>query len=1039
MAEMGVAPKDKDSASAGSPDTSTSITNSKRLSSEAGLYEGPRGRTMSRASHTSRPTEHSPVLHPMPKDATQDADHLIWDSDVKVEITPEPETPQDVPVSRDESLAVLKGLAKSPVYKPLKLNAGMFGEHGITRQENVKSSIDLGRRRPWLVKELEAFLEKGGSKVDVKAPQKDDDDADGEGGEKQVFDSAVEVQVIDSETEESALGGGQKPERSALTRNENKENFEPDTPASQRFPSANFPRITTNPFSDPPDRQPSTVSTLTSADADDESSLHTRTPFQPTNTSTANEGDSSLIANAVDSPNVTRRPLRPRSHTKAMRRRGMDIARSSFALRISSRWTSGERDALKGFKDDLMGRAGRIKVDESVKEEGIDVDAWKREQLMKGQTESTLDVRKSVYGEQEAERRGSAWSDDVLKSLEQVKMPEDGDVEEGAEPPTVKLNRNDVLATPVSRYEIRGRERGRSPAKNLLSRFAQAQTGGKAWAKNVIGDLKRSLSRDSMRKGARAGKEAGRSTIEEASRAPTASTVQVNSNERGGVCTLRAVVAPSTDDIAHITSNGTVRRGSANTDSSNDNADSVRTVSGNEGHIYIHPARSSIELPITDNETWQAHLSHDLAMPRRAKKHILDSHTRSEAQLPLKTRAGDSDVRRASSAVCLTSGLEMIPEDRRESTRRLLSSSTGPSVPVTASSASSATWVGHESGSVVNDSQWKGERLASIVSDSDFDVDHGTWKAGEVDTRETGNAEHGAKAMADEGVRKEGPVGVEIVAEAASEGTSGDGNAGDGAPGAAVPNPASQTPITKVTTPKTAAAVVETPSPKHHNNENQLERPRNPTPSSLPTFKFKPTSANKGLAQHPLSTPLLFQTPLRGAYPDRTSSLTPPAQTPTKNGIPTAFGFTFKADAQLPVAPGSAPPFGGFNRNSEKIGSKRGRDYEKESWGKEAGLRDATADPSCVWKRYLCSDGCGRMIREEVGACYCVQTSSEAEKLCHAGEKARVGPICRSTAPVVRYVDGSDDELGAQGDAKVSSEGLVTKGPECCDACMSKE
>ena len=210
--------------------------------------------------------------------------------------------------------------------------------------------------------------------------------------------------------------------------------------------------------------------------------------------------------------------------------------------------------------------------------------------------------------------------------------------------------------TPLSAGEI--------PTKTALSRFTQAQSGGKIWAKNVIGDLKRSLSRNSRR-----GKKStarGTSDIE----IPQLPSIPASGST---IRTLRAVANKSSATLSQVASEPFY-----------------------ESEYTVNNSSTSIA-------SWQQHLSHDLSSRPNVRKTInRTSQLRLDNPHP--------SIRRTSSVPNW-----LIPSKPfSDSQRRLLSNSTTPFIPTTARSLSSE--IASEP-----------HRLASLLSDSDFDQSPASW------------------------------------------------------------------------------------------------------------------------------------------------------------------------------------------------------------------------------------------------------------------------------------------------------------------------
>lgn len=984
---------------------------------------------------------------------TRNGSGLIWSSDVQIEITPSPTSTngpaEKLPGELVDRQTAASNAPASPVDHTTPDNIHLAQVAGSVKKRSlpfthdpskrISSSMDLARRRPWLVKELEAYLDtESGAKY--TAPQEGCPLANNAKDAK-ILESSVEVEVLDDSGLNNAM------EAHLLSPG-------PGSPAflGYRFPSTHFPHArppsaidTTSPTPtavDTPHHQRSSLSASTfTADADDESSLHTSSPIPATST--------------VLSPNVTQRRPKPRSNTKVVRRRGMDISRSSFALRISSRWGSAERECLRGFKDDLLGRSPKHQEKSDFKDNALDGNSYVplgREQEhkkdLKQESNETVGAEATSNGESKTE-----WSREIFENRDGIRMSkgqndanaaEVGDISDldadPAQPAPIKLHRSEDFVDmevnePADTAWVRGRHRSRSPVKNLLTRFAEAQNGGKTWAKGVLGDLKRSLSRDSRPR--------GRGGRYDARHCPCAGlgANSVTSAELAtpGLCTFRAVV-DSSEDIAHAQGGSlhskasqdadSTRRGSAQT--------SASAVSGSvtEGNLYLHPTESR-SVPAS-SESWHAHLSHDMALPRRSKKHILRNAALSKSEVRLPTdvcmeRHGPALQRRNSSAVTMNRNFisrssPLLPSveygyppearyyhqhqtgnDDEESKMRLLSSSSGRSIPVTASSRSSGAWFGHESGSASGSYsapgsanwKWKGERLASIVSSSEFEVGNelveNPWNESkaEVLVNDTAgspsNQVFGREHTLARGVLEHSREGsVKSIT-------------------ASYQHPYDITPSSA------------THPPEYH---QQLPRPRNPTPSSAPTFRFKPhiqpqptnSKSAQVLTKHPLSTPLRISTPNRPNLPLRTTSLSsPPLSTLTRMGLPAS---------------------------------------------KTALTHSPTEHFACIWKRYLCAGvdgggGCGRIAKEEVISCICGwqrsarldegegdqverivvdKHGSEEEILDSHGEEV----VCRSTAPVVRYVESASGLLGRGANEESDYPEDKTGVEPRCEQCKTK-
>ena len=316
------------------------------------------------AAEAKQPTEERGRTH------VRNGSGLIWSSDVQIEITPSPtSSPKAAGFIFDDEKEVVDfaqsdavptaqsriNEASTPIH-----NAGMFSTAASTPRNapatyspgHVPSSIDLARRRPWLVKQYGDYLQKKKEAAenqfdnqsgtltgttcftDVTAKQNETDN--------KILESTVKVEVLDDSALNDALHSDLPPL--------------PTSPMSPRyrFPSTHFPHAV-------PPRHPSTFSHTTSqsidADADDEASLPTFSPVASPIPTISLPIPTFTSQSPLLSPNITQRKPRPRSATKALRRRGMDISRSNFALRISSRWGSAEKRCLKGFREDLLGRS----------------------------------------------------------------------------------------------------------------------------------------------------------------------------------------------------------------------------------------------------------------------------------------------------------------------------------------------------------------------------------------------------------------------------------------------------------------------------------------------------------------------------------------------------------------------------------------------------------------------------------------------------------------------------------------------------------
>ena len=957
---------------------------------------------------------------------------LIWSFDVQIEITPLP-SPTTLPDGGLTSgdIEALTAPARPSSAVPSD-EIGPISELGdrskrslpstYDSSKRISSSIDLARRRPSLVTELEAYLEKGADS-ERTAPQRRFD-----GKDTKIRESSVEIKVLDEPGLHHAPQSGRLPSPA------------PSSP-TLRFLSTHLSHVAidTTPSEigvDAPPRHPSTVSTSTStfaADADDESSLYTSSPLQ-------------CLSSATLLPNVTHRRHRPRSTTKALRRRGMDISRSSLALRISSRWTSGERECLRGFKEDLLGQS--IKQEENLTSNDIILNSAPHLPV-ESEHEHKRDRRREVRAKTEKKATAKDQSQidqsrDILHNLENVQTPGGQDSIDGAEaerapdlnvdpaqPAPIKLHLGQELIDTKPHGEDgftsrRGRQRSRSPVKALLTRFAEAQNGGKTWARGVLGELKKSLGRDS-RGSSRTAREGARRCGHNGFDAVRAVPIEL---PHPGVRTLRAAIDPfedidqaQTEKIQSQTSEAakSTRRGSAQT------SESERRAGGSDGNLYIHPT-ASYSVP-TSSESWQAHLANDLTLPRVSKQHMLRHVGLSKSEVKLPYDAGvdrheEMLQRRKSSAATfdrnfMSRSSQLLPsatgeypleaqcqqhyqigDEDEESKRRLLSPVSGPSMPATASSASSRTWVGETLGSgsglsSVPDSghwKWRGERLASIVSSGEFEIDDeligNPWTESKTDDLANTTAENPFDQV----------VGHEGTKVKDNLGDSGEGEARETA-----------IPYHHASDAAPLAATHTTNYPQ------QQPRPRNPTPSSTPTFRFKPqlqsqskpSKSAQALTKHPLSTPLCIITPNRPILPLRTSSLSsPPMSTPTRIGLPVS-------KTMLTYSP--------------------------------------TENFACIWQRWPCAgaDGrgeCGRIIREVVVSCICGVPESKADADAEYGKVGmevaekdghealtphlkRQDVICRSTAPVVRYTEAVP--WGWEGDGQ-GSEGASRR---MCEQC----
>ena len=242
------------------------------------------------------------------------------------------------------------------------------------------------------------------------------------------------------------------------------------------------------------------------------------------------------------------------------------------------------------------------------------------------------------------------------------------------------------------------------------------------------------------------------------------------------------------------------------------------------------------------------------------------------------------------------------------------------------------------------------------------------------------------------------------------------------------------------TTSTDNSASIQPTSSVHHNLDLDPERPRNPTPASVPTFRFKPHTKppNTTLTQHPLSTPLRITTPAHPILPARTSSLSsPPLYTPTRMGMPPAFAFTFQSAMRLglPEGPASAPLFATADQRQTQRSEIGGSD--SDSHGSSGLMHSPTSSFACIWKRHLCGGGCGRVVGEEVESCICAQRQASMGPVDGRVDSERVAEklevICRSTAPVVRYTERVNDVRGWT---------TETRGPQTaalrCEMCRAR-
>ena len=983
---------------------------------------------------------------------------LIWSSDVQIEITPSPTSSHKAAgLIFDDEKEVVDFSHSAPVAASKSLgngastaihDAGMASTAAWTPRnspatyspDHVPSSIDLARRRPWLVKQYGDYLKAKG----VAENQADDQSGTQTGTtcftdgtakytetDNKILESTVKVEVLDNSALNDALHSDLPPL--------------PTSP-SYRFPSTHFPHAV-------PPRHPSTFSHTTSqsidADADDEASLPTFSPVASPIPTLSLPIPTFTSQNPLISPNITQRKPRPRSATKALRRRGMDISRSSFALRISSRWGSAEKRCLKGFREDLLGRSGNDEGKEDasaakIKDEEKGVVTTMTEV---GKEEWEKDILRASYCTDTtslAVKSRSAAKTDVVVTGTAVEVEETDD---SVAPPPIKFHRDNLpsveprnAGAPTPAVESDGsRGRSRSPAKNPLTRFTHTHHGGN-WSKSVkgvFGDLKRSLSKDS-RTGGRRGRlrnaPEGRADTRRPHPLPGIRYASVRADRDdavdGAVKTLRAVV-DSSEALPHplrqhgewsegiesdIWPNGgqqdpqavdvvesAHRRGSAKTSGSVSTA--LQSPSGN----WTEGLGNSDLHQVSKNESWQAHLSHDLSLPQKSKKHVLQNAglSKSEARLPSTADLERQKKRRNSSAMTLSKNwlsrsspiLDAGEYDHPVETlekRRLLSTSTGPSIPVTASSGSSHTWVGRDSRSPsAPDSasgHWKGERLASIVSSSEFEVDNAfpgvTWSS----------------VMEDDKI-----VDPESTAGAQNEDA-------------------------EVATNGIATLVEE----RKVADEYAQDRPRNPTPSSAPVFRFKPQPQVQ-LTQHPLSTPLRISTPNRPILPLRTSSLnSPPLCLPNRVGISPSFALT-------PVKNGNTMSCSSRSMAASNITPSRTDIGTPNSAADEVFqsklTHSPTSDFACIWQRYLCENRCGRVAKEAVMSCICPVFGSSSGKSGTAGAANEVRDevekrgrlfVCRSTAPVVRYV-----EAGSHGRSSgvENDSGREDEGKGLCEVC----
>jgi hypothetical protein len=476
---------------------------------------------------------------------------------------------------------------------------------------------------------------------------------------------------------------------------------------------------------------------------------------------------------------------------------------------------------------------------------------------------------------------------------------------------------------------------------------------------------------------------------------------QGGENDRsGGICTLRAVVE-STDDLSRglevINEAGSFRRGSNQTtisEASSTHAEPLSVV--NE---VTEPPNFQVQPLFQVKESWQAHLSHDLSLPRHSKRHIIRNARLSQSEIrlpsyetPSSTTTGfqrrNSRTNKLSrnwfsrSSPMLVSNEHQYPQnvsDAGEGRRRLLSSSRGPSMPMTASLTSSGTRVGDEgvSGSGSTSGNWKEQRLASMISPSEFEVDEGfsnAWIEAEQKSED-----HEVEATSIHPGTPNGPVET-VIKRKLSVGDESD------------------------------------------------ERPRNPTPLSAPNFRFKPKpdSSNSKLTQHPLSTPIQHNM-TRIILPTRNSSLaSSPNNSPSAEQNTPSFAFTFRSDLSLPQTQGMSPAQA---RTTPCFIEER---FSPQLWNIHdqtpsvpENEGDISLGTACVWTRYQCIDGYGKCFKEKVERCICPD-SRKSGGARDMGTEASVGVEgggdgyengngngnvdwnrCRSTAPQVRYVDQS--------------------------------
>ena len=305
--------------------------------------------------------------------------------------------------------------------------------------------------------------------------------------------------------------------------------------------------------------------------------------------------------------------------------------------------------------------------------ERIDVSLAKIKDDGKGMVTTTTEVEKEEWGKDilrtsystdttsPAVESRSAAKTDVVVTGTAVEVEETDD---SVAPPPIKFHRDNLpsveprnAGAPTPAVESDGgRGRSRSPAKNLLTRFTHTHHGG-SWSKGVkgvLGDLKRSLSKDSRTGGRRGRLRIGVSENSADTRSPHPlpgiryASVRADRGDAvdGAVKTLRAVV-DSSEALPHplrqhgewsegiesdIWPNGgqqdpqavdvvesAHRRGSAKT------SGSVSTALQSPSGDWTEGIGNSDLHQVSKNESWQAHLSHDLSLPQKSKQHVLQN------------------------------------------------------------------------------------------------------------------------------------------------------------------------------------------------------------------------------------------------------------------------------------------------------------------------------------------------------------------------------------------------------------------------------